>query len=176
MLGKTGERVALRGSFYKKRACMRPDVDRDDVIRAADCYRRAYALQPKAYHENNARQLAAIVSRWTTDVDLTVGFDRDTSARSRDVTPVDFWGRSGLADGMLTRLVEKALLARPYDGTVVEMATRYAAAFELRSNAANRRSVIEHLDDIATLLPGDVPLQAELADNAAAMRARWLVR
>ena len=133
VLGKTGERVALRGSFYKKRACMRPDVDRDDVIRAADCYRRAYALQPKAYHENNARQLAAIVSRWTTDVDLTVGFDPDTSARSRDVTPVDFWGRSGLADGMLTRLVEKALLARPYDGTVVEMATRYAAAFELRS-------------------------------------------
>ena len=64
--------------------------------------------------------------------------------------------------------------AEPAGVTVSDMVDAYETAFRLRSSAFNRRSVIEHLVDLGTLLDADRPLKAELLDQAQAMRQRWV--
>ena len=49
------------------------------------------------------------------------------------------------------------------------MVDAYRDAFLLRSSAANRRSVVDHIEDIADLLPG-VPLCDELRAAVARLR------
>jgi hypothetical protein len=45
-----------------------------------------------------------------------------------------------------------------------EMADLYVAAFRLRSSARERASVVDHLDDLAELVPPDHPLATILRD------------
>ena len=49
------------------------------------------------------------------------------------------------------------------------MVDAYRDAFLLRSSAANRRSVVDHIEDIADLLP-DVPIRDELRTAVATLR------
>ena len=53
-----------------------------------------------------------------------------------------------------------------------EMVAHYVAAFRLRSSARERASVIDHLDDLALLLPEDHPL-AELLRGASKELGAW---
>ena len=184
-LGPTGERMALWGSYHKKRACTSSPPDYLLVAQAARRYRRALELdgdRPKAYHELNARQLTAIVWRVERDRGMTL-LDPPAMTPRSDTTSVasgrrspasDFWSRSELGDRLLTSLVERAVTEQPSDETVVDLKAAYVNAFRLRSSAANRRSVIEHLEDIATLLPVDLELQRQLSAVAAELRDAWL--
>ena len=76
---------------------------------------------------------------------------------------------------MLTTLVEDAVCGaglpeRSTKRQVTRMVDAYRDAFLLRSSAANRRSVVDHIEDLADLLP-DVPLRAELRSAVARLRA-----
>ena len=53
-----------------------------------------------------------------------------------------------------------------------EMVALYVAAFRLRSSARERASVIDHLDDLALLLPEDHPV-AELLRGASKELGGW---
>ena len=184
-LGPTGERMALWGSYHKKRACTSNPPDYLLVAQAARRYRRALELdgdRPKAYHELNARQLTAIVWRVERDRGMTL-LDPPAMTPRSDTTSVasgrrspasDFWSRSELGDRLLTSLVERAVTGQFSDETVVNLKAAYVNAFRLRSSAANRRSVIEHLEDVATLLPLDLGLQRQLSAVAAELRDAWL--
>jgi hypothetical protein len=179
-LGRTGERLALWGSFYKKRACLSDPPNRDDVRRALRCYLEALkadeanAELPDAYHELNARQLTAVVRQWGDEVPDAPRVDEHRFRMLLAEPPADFWTRNRIGDWMLTRLVEQELGGDPAEGSVTDMVTAYETAFRLRSSAFNRRSVIEHLVDVGTLIDPDRPLKRELLDNAIEMRERWL--
>ena len=95
----------------------------------------------------------------------------------------DFWLRAARGDRLLTTLVEEVAGHRPdeeigperleaWTATRDEMVTHYVAAFRLRSSARERASVIDHLDDLALLLPEDHPL-AELLRGAAKELGAW---
>jgi tetratricopeptide (TPR) repeat protein len=185
-LGETAERMALWGSFYKKRACMSDPPDYDDVAEAVRCYREALRLdrpRPKRYHELNARQLTAILRRvrpgalaQSEDDEIEAARADGASTSGSASTPTDFWGRSAQGDLLLTALVERATVGQPAEATVDELTEEYINAFRLRSSASNRRSVIEHLEDVAMLLPADLPLRPELSAAAAQLRVDWLPR
>ena len=179
-LGVTGERQALWGSFYKKRSCLSDPPDRNDVRRALGYYIRALSADqanneaPDPYHELNARQLAAIVRQWDDKVPEVPRGDEQRFRKLLAEPPADFWTRNRIGDWMLTRLVEQELGGEPAEATVVDMVEAYQTAFRLRSSAFNRRSVIEHLVDLGTLLDADRPLKAPLLVGADEMRLRWL--
>jgi tetratricopeptide (TPR) repeat protein len=179
-LGLTGERLALKGSFHKKRACLSDPPNRDDVRTALRCYLQAIEADKAnnegsdPYHELNARQLTAIVRQWDEGVPDAPRGDEHRFRRLLAEPPADFWSRNSIGDWMLTRLVEQELGAEPAGVTVSDMVDAYETAFRLRSSAFNRRSVIEHLVDLGTLLDADRPLKAELLDQAQAMRQRWV--
>jgi hypothetical protein len=184
-LGPTAERMALWGSFHKKRACSSTPPNYDLVAQAARRYQWALELdgdRPKAYHELNARQLSAIVWRIGRDGTASELEAHAVMARS-EVTgtasgngspPSDFWSRSELGDRLLTSLVECAVSDQPSDRTVEDLKAAYVNAFRLRSSAANRRSVIEHLEDVAAFLPVDLELQQQLSVVSAELREQWL--
>jgi tetratricopeptide (TPR) repeat protein len=179
-LGLTGERLALKASFHKKRACLSDPPNRDDVRTALRCYLQAIEADrandegSDPYHELNARQLTAIVRQWDAGVPDAPRGDEHRFRRLLAEPPADFWSRNGIGDWMLTRLVEQELGGEPAEATVADMVDAYEAAFRLRSSAFNRRSVIEHLVDLGTLLDADRPLKPQLLDNAQAMRESWL--
>jgi hypothetical protein len=179
-MGLTGERLALRASFHKKRACLSDPPDREDVRRALRCYLAALEADevndedPDPYHELNARQLTAIVRQWDDGVPDAPRGDEHRFRRLLAEPPADFWSRNRIGDWMLTRLVEQEVGGEPAGETVADMVDVYETAFRLRSSAFNRRSVIDHLVDLGTLLDADRPLKAELLDQAQAMRERWV--
>ena len=130
-------------------------------------------IATNTYFEFNARQLTAIARVANKSVpEMTV----DDTGWSADGAPMDFWERNAIGDWMLTKLVETALGAGGMDDgsappTVEQLKQKYRDAFLLRSSAANRSSVTEHLYDIADLLPDHIPLRNELRAAAGALRA-----
>jgi tetratricopeptide (TPR) repeat protein len=211
-LGRTGEREALWGSFFKKRATMITSERWQTyfVVRAAAKYAAAQALEQKQYHELAARQLAAILQARLarSAVQATVpptssepaGADQQAAAASDGrpddgddpandtasdttsaeaspprTTTSDFWTRSAAGDLLLTEVLEQELSQRPGTATIDDMKRAYEAAFRLRSSAANRRSVIDHILDVAALAP-DPLLAARLSDAGQTMAATWLSR
>ncbi len=57
--------------------------------------------------------------------------------------------------------------------SIADIVRDYESAFRLRSSAANRRSVIDHLIDVATLVPNE-ELAKQLRTAGKAMAASWL--
>ena len=105
--GETPERLALWGSFFKKRATMATPPDRADIELAAEKYRAAAAdASAGRYHEYNARQLTAISNHYAGRP-VEVVKTEDTG--SGDELPTDFWERNAIGDRRLTEPVEAAL-------------------------------------------------------------------
>jgi hypothetical protein len=196
-LGPTGEREALWGSYLKKRATM---TDSDKwrtffVDRSAQKYAVAQSLEPSSYHELAARQLGAIATARRAHTVATASVGAGSPNNGADggrgapgtpsalappeplappsTAPADFWGRSVVGDRMLTNLLEQHLLGQEGDATIAAMVRAYESAFRLRSSGANRRSVIDHLIDVATLVPEPL-LATQLKDAGETMAASWL--
>jgi hypothetical protein len=196
-LGPTGEREALWGSYLKKRATM---TDSEKwrtyfVARSADKYANAQQLEPSSYHDLAARQLGAIASARRSHTVTTASVassGRGPGGQAGDggqgapatlappeplapptAAPADFWGRSATGDRLLTGVLEQQLLDQPGDASITAMVRAYESAFRLRSSAANRRSVIDHLIDVATLVPEPL-LATQLKDAGETMAASWL--
>jgi hypothetical protein len=184
-LGESGERLALLGSFHKKRATMTDGVQRREHLEAAvSFYERANAVSRAPYYELNVRQLAA-VSRLdaqaaglpdhapaqpsTTDNDAPAPVAAADDGRPERAP--DFWSRAERGDRLLTEALEVASDA-PDQARLEDMIEAYRAAFRLRSSARERASVVDHLDDLAQLVPIDHPL-AERLRVAAQGLAAW---
>ena len=73
----------------------------------------------------------------------------------------------------MTNLLEQRLLGHSGDASITDMVRAYESAFRLRSSAVNRRSVIDHLIDVATLVPEPM-LATQLHDAGETMAASWL--
>jgi hypothetical protein len=184
-LGESGERLALLGSFHKKRATMTDGAQRREHLDAAiSFYERANAVSNASYYELNVRQLAA-VSRLdpqaaglpdrapaqpaSTDVDAAAPVAGEDDSRAERAP--DFWSRAVRGDRLLTEALEIAGV-EPDQARLDGMTEAYLAAFRLRSSARERASVIDHLDDLALLVPTDHPL-AERLRVAAQGLAAW---
>jgi tetratricopeptide (TPR) repeat protein len=200
-LGESGERLAVLGSYHKKRATMTTGEERAEHLREArSCYERADALSSKPYHELNARQLGAIARLERNDVpgEDTSGVERaagpagspeprpahgvaDSEAAQPEKAP-DFWSRAARGDRLLTELLESAASRRStatagelldaLQTTRDAMVECYRAAFRLRSSARERASVIDHVEDLSELVPTHHPL-AEVLQEAAKRLDAW---
>jgi hypothetical protein len=184
-LGESGERLALLGSFHKKRATMTEGAQRREHIDAAvTFYERANEVSNASYYELNVRQLAA-VSRLdaqaaglpdrapaqpaSTDDDAAAPVSGEDDTRAERAP--DFWSRAERGDRLLTEALEIAGV-EPDQARLDGMTEAYVAAFRLRSSARERASVIDHLEDLALLVPAVHPL-AERLHGAAKDLAAW---
>ena len=116
-VGKSGERYALLGSYHKKCATMTTGAERLEHIKSAiTCYAQANAVQPKPYHELNARQLAAVCRLCGSEappkpvkpISPTAESSAD-GAEAHNQKPEsapDFWERSRQGDLLLTQLLQ----------------------------------------------------------------------
>ena len=184
-IAESGERLALLGSYHKKRATMVVGEDRrHHLAKAQAYYDRANDLTAAPYHQLNARQLAAIGrfgAPGSGDGGPAAGDEDDEAVDVNSVSEPpqpekapDFWSRAARGDLALTKLVETVAASAPTEvGPYVaarwreiadEMVERYVAAFRLRSSARERASVVDHLDDLAALVAPDHPLATILRD------------
>jgi tetratricopeptide (TPR) repeat protein len=198
-IAESGERLALLGSYHKKCATMKSGAERlQHLDEARVYYERANAATETPYHQLNARQLGAIARICACDgdgaVETAVAAAVGTAAQSEpagvEAAPAakpekapNFWSRAARGDLLLTALVEEVAVGRPdeeigperleeWTVTRDEMVAHYVGAFRLRSSARERASVIDHLDDLALLLPVDHPL-ADLLRRAAKELRAW---
>jgi tetratricopeptide (TPR) repeat protein len=179
-IAESGERLALLGSYHKKRATMTAGDDRrHHLAQALAYYDRANDLTAASYHQLNARQLAAIAhfgAPGSGDGAPTAG-DEEAAVAPEPARPEkapDFWSRAARGDGALTALVETVATAEPSEiepdvearwrEMADEMVERYVSAFRLRSSARERASVVDHLDDLAELVAPDDPLATILRE------------
>ena len=194
--GTSGERLALLGSYHKKRAAMTAGDRRLKHLQLARSYYEcANSSSPDPYHEFNVRQLAALIrlgnpNRHHDDSDRTPpappdsGNEENTDSEDRRPEPApDFWKRAKEGDRLLTELLEEAAhraqMASMQFGDadfckdrVNEMVAKYTAAFRLRSSGRERASVIDHLDDLAELIPSEHPLSNAL-ESASSQLLAW---
>jgi hypothetical protein len=164
LLGDTGERLALLGSFHKKAAVMAStSADRRKDLNAAwrryeQAHRwhvRTHPGSVESYYALNWVQLATL-ARAALDageVEATLN-----AVDRREDTEEDFWSRSQAGDLALTRYILGA-------GTSDGVEDAYAKAFQLRSSLNNRDSVVDHLCDLAALAE-----DADLAEIASRLR------
>ncbi|MGH9287782.1 MAG: tetratricopeptide repeat-containing protein [Acidimicrobiales bacterium] len=195
-IGESGERLALVGSYHKKKATMASGEERREQLeRARFYYKKANAKRNEAYYELNARQLASIArlrnggprdsERTGGATNAPVGSPGSNAADSVPSEPdkaADFWSRAQRGDLLLTTLLEEVAARRPdeliheenevWERKRDELVDAYAAAFRLRSSARERASVIDHLDDLAELVPEDHPL-APLLRGASSRLKEW---
>ena len=174
-LGSTPERLAIKGSLYKKWAAVtRPGETRTDRLKTSrDAYKAAFGEgQGKTYHRYLWAQVSALlgepqIHRATISRLRKQAETRLSGLAHRD-HEIDFWSRVELADLLLTEVL---LGARGGDGDegasvsidelIDRMTETYVSAFTHRSTAFNRATVIDHLDDICAL-------DDELADTLGA--------
>jgi CHAT domain len=183
-LGESGERLALLGSYHKKRATMTDGAQRREHLRTAmTFYERANARSSASYYELNVRQLAAVsrldaqragladetVPKLET-TDLETAAARKEADDGRPERAPDFWSRAERGDRLLTEALEVAYDA-PDEARLDGMIECYLAAFRLRSSARERASVVDHIDDLARLVPADHPLAERLHAAAKGLDA-----
>jgi hypothetical protein len=190
-IASSGERLALLGSFHKKRATMTAGRERQHhITQARSFYEQACGMSQKPYHALNARQIAAIArleapgsapppvgaDPHADDGEAVTGAAPPDSPALQAERAPDFWSRAERGDHLLTELLEAAAEEGRADARIApdvverwnaardEMVGWYVKAFRLRSSARERASVIDHLDDLAEIVPADHPLAVILRD------------
>jgi tetratricopeptide (TPR) repeat protein len=195
-IGESGERLALVGSYHKKKATMTSGEERRTHLdQARKYYKKANAKSNEAYHELNARQLVSIArlrNGGPHDRERTAGATnaavRSSASNAVDSVPsdpdkaADFWSRAQQGDRLLTTLLEDVAARRSdeqiheenevWERKRDELVDAYAAAFRLRSSARERATVIDHLDDLAELVPEDHPV-APVLSGASSRLKEW---
>jgi tetratricopeptide (TPR) repeat protein len=173
-LSETGERLAMLGSYYKKRAAITPAKSSQFLLKSIDYYRRAQLKRPKDYHLLAWTQLSCIahLRGETIPADYDSAPDAlrarfEECLRSKPSTD-GFWGRATQGDRALT----KALLDGSYDFR--NALNSYRQAFALRSSDRERAGVCDHIADLARLVPdGDGRTRL---DEAHASLVAWIPR
>ncbi len=161
-LEPTGERHALLGSYWKKRATtLRPSSRRASLKKAENCYYQAWKLSSKdqakynPYHTTLWVQMAALALPETAKLPKAVRdaldkLDKQTQeARKERPQPVgstDFWAETAIADVAISRAV---VLGEEF--TAAE--DGYRRAFYNRSTVREHDSVLDHLRDLEVLFP-----------------------
>ena len=162
-IGKTGERLALLGSHYKKRATLSPERRDEWLAQAVRYYGAAQSIAPQPYHLLNQLQLFIVLhghlpSRAGLDsVEAVQRIEVGITIEHTDERH-DFWGRNTLGDAALTRLIAGELFtvggdsaARSLEPTPDVVVQRYRHAFALRSSWRERRTCLDHLQDVIDL-------------------------
>jgi beta-lactamase superfamily II metal-dependent hydrolase len=169
----TDERLALRASLAKKHAaCLDPsDPRRLELVRkAAEAYESATGNDP--YQRHNAAQLRAVLGE-------------PPVLRSAPVEPVeepkllidqqpfraDYWARATAGDELLTELMQ-ATTERQQRTKALAMTASYQSTFGTRSSFRQRSQTLDHLQDLALLLPVDDPRRAHL-EKAISTLSAW---
>ena len=114
-LEPTSERLALRGSYYKKRGTTLDDKARIGALRHAyDSYRKAEVASPDPYSSLNRMQLGKLLAKTAPegaptieDVERRIG----STEQPRPSVEANYWRRVGPVDALLTRLVQQGELA-----------------------------------------------------------------
>jgi tetratricopeptide (TPR) repeat protein len=152
-ISDTGERLAMLGSYYNKRAAMTPSRSGAYLRKSIEYYRLAQLKRPKNYHLFVWTQLACIAA--LRGEALPPEFESSPAeVRSRFEEGVEaaastegFWGRTAVGDRALTR----ALVEGTDD--LRAATTAYRKAFALRSSRRERAVVSDHLADLANIAP-----------------------
>jgi len=158
-LEQTGERLALRGSFHKKRATMLDEKARTDELHDAyEAYGAAERADPRPYSSLNRMQLGTLLeiespegSPTIEDVERRIGSIEQPQS-SKDA---DYWDRVAPVDTLLTRLIQQGEL----ETRSGELHREYCKVFEVRSKWSERDSTISHLWDLSQIHP--VPAEAD---------------
>jgi len=171
----TAERYALLGSYWKKRATV-SRVPKTDMHEARTAYGKAWELssrgQPRvqSYHTCLWAQTARLAgappdtlkqTRAALDK-LEEQLDKDTATRTK---AQDFWADAARGDLAVSRLVVNSGGKAGRRATLEEAEKCYRAAFENRSSVRERDSVIDHLRDLAILMPARRRELEELIDR-----------
>ena len=163
LAGQTAERHALRGSLEKRRATMLRDGERVAALaRARDAYHRAWKLSSSgrkldSYHTNLWLQLCALTAKTgTIGKKEAEVLDRLHEQLLKDPAPdrAGYWELAAIGDTIVTAVV----VGKALSGKAVQLAdakAQYLAAFNLRSTVRQRESALDHLADLARLLPAD---------------------
>ncbi len=161
-LEPTGERWALLGSHWKKRATtIRRSSRGTNLEKARDCYHEAWKLSSEgreeynSYHTNLWVQMATLAAQRSQRlpaevpyalVKLGIQSRKRLEDRQKPGAPPDFWADTAFADAAVSRaLVFGEPLCAAEDG--------YRRAFDNRSTVRERDSVLDHLRDLVALLP-----------------------
>jgi hypothetical protein len=159
-LGCSSERTSLLAGHHKRQAVAMTGKRRAaSLALAADCYLRALADADRTarhYPLFNFIQLEEIRSRLAADTSrVTEAHLKEARAAIRrlDRTAASvqsFWNAAGRGDGRLADAIALDAVPRRLPRLVDD----YLDAFNRRSTARERSSVLEHLADLAELHPG----------------------
>jgi hypothetical protein len=178
---RTAERLALLGSYWKKRAASlygarcegdtQPEQEKD-LVAARDTYREAAAKSKKPYHVLIDVQLSHLLG--AADVDAALErIDRafDAGGPDEGVAEAEFvayWDRIAEADRLLTML----LLRGQLDAEITTLERTYVGIFAERSTWRERDSTVDHLWDLSRL-HHDATEAAALNDLWSRLRTAW---
>ena len=171
----TDERLALRASLAKKHAaCLPPDEPRrmELVLQAANDYEIAAGSATSPYQRLNAAQLRAVLGETVlpeiapepTRAQVTLLVDQQPHTES-------YWDRATKGDRLLTELMYTTN-ERQLSRIAMKMARAYQAAFGARSSWRERAQTLEHLSDLAMLLPAADPRRRQL-ERVGGQLAGW---
>jgi beta-lactamase superfamily II metal-dependent hydrolase len=152
-IDETDERRALSASLAKKQAStMEAGTERWRTLvqRAHD----NYAKSTKAYQQNNAAQLAAVLGLPRPELPERKEVRRPTLLTDEQDHEDGFWGRARSGDELLTNLMF-AKTRRAQHDLAEKLSRAYLRAFTSRSSWRERSIVIDHLRDLIALLPPD---------------------
>jgi beta-lactamase superfamily II metal-dependent hydrolase len=164
-IAKSEERYGLLGSLYKKWATVDRER-RDELLRKAfDAYAMAAELPgSRGYGLENARHLAALLGESDPTPSSSATGPVATLPRvlliDERPTTADYWGLAGAGDRWITELLRSG---EPAAGVRDAAVRADRQAFETRSSASERDSVLTHLRDLARLAPSDSSCKRELA-------------
>ncbi|MGD9705072.1 MAG: CHAT domain-containing protein [Acidimicrobiia bacterium] len=168
----TDERLALRASLAKKHAaCLDPsDPRRVELVRkAAEAYEAATGTD--AYQRQNAAQLRAVLG----EPPVLRPAPREPSPAPPlliDQQPfaADYWARVMTGDELLTELMQ-ATTERQRKAKASEMTAAYRRTFGTRSSYRQRTQTLDHMQDLALLLPVDDPRRVRLEEAVSTLSA-----
>ena len=194
-LGLNAERHALIGGFHKRQGVIGRTAGKPEQCRtAALAYLAALEAKPESYYLCNYLQLAAVASihdpshagDWRVESDWLHSLH---IAASGDPSVGDYWTRIAVGDANLTVavLADAESLVESMRGLVDDghaiwgqledppewnrIADIYLAIRRAGGRRREQLSTIDHVSDLAELVPADSELQQNLFKLAAGMRS-----